>query len=299
MKKISVIIPVYNAQNFITETLESLVKQTYSNWECIIIDDGSTDNSKKIIKSFTSQDSRFKYYYQDNSGPSTARNYGKQIADGEIFQFLDSDDIIDHNLFLTVIEEYEKTNKNELLYFNMYIGKQDNILQVNKPNRKAYLDHNLTLSSLYYNFGSNITFIPACVFFTKKSLNNIKWDSGIKHSEDWDFFLKVLSNGYQFKNINSYLIYYRDREGSLSKNFYFTIRSNYYILNRWKGINYTFYVYRMADLYLKSIKMYFRKGYKIQFPFKYNKKNKLLFTLLIYPILIIKIIKLILRKLLK
>ena len=258
MIKISVIIPVYNSQNFIFETLESLSNQIYDKWECIIIDDGSTDNSKDKINIFLNDDSRFKYFYQENAGPSKARNYGMKIANGDIIHFLDSDDIIDPNLFNTIINKKKIVNRNELLYCNMLIGKQDNILETYLPIRKANLDKNITLFDLYFNFGKKITFIPSCIFFTKDSLENIYWDTNLKHSEDWDFYLKVLERGYIFKNINKYYVTYRDTKDSLSKNISSTLQSNYYILNKWKKINYYIYLNRMAELYLKSIKFFIK-----------------------------------------
>ncbi|KAB2867528.1 MAG: glycosyltransferase family 2 protein, partial [Bacteroidales bacterium] len=91
---ISVIIPTYNAERFIIETLTSVINQSYTHWECIIIDDGSTDSTKEIIDEYCKADNRIKYYYQKNSGPSVARNVGVKIALGEYIQFLDSDDVL-------------------------------------------------------------------------------------------------------------------------------------------------------------------------------------------------------------
>lgn len=87
---VSVIIPTYNCQQYIEKALESVINQTYSNWEIIIIDDGSTDQTKDIIKPYLNE--KIKYIYQTNQGVSTARNHGLKIAQGKLISFLDADD---------------------------------------------------------------------------------------------------------------------------------------------------------------------------------------------------------------
>ena len=86
-KLVSIIIPLFNAEKYLVETLNSVVSQTYSNWECIIVDDGSTDFSERIVKEYCKQDERFKYYYQNNSGPSVARNFAFKQSSGDYIQF--------------------------------------------------------------------------------------------------------------------------------------------------------------------------------------------------------------------
>lgn len=94
MKTISVIIPVYNAEEWLMEALESLQGQTYSDFEAIIVDDGSTDRSPIICKQFCDQDTRFRLTRQSNAGVSAARNLGMEMAEGEWIAFMDADDIM-------------------------------------------------------------------------------------------------------------------------------------------------------------------------------------------------------------
>src|SRR5258708_19665767 len=82
---------------FLDETLQSVWRQTYHDWECLIIDDGSTDDTEKIADGWNKKDTRFKYFYQQNTGLSSARNKGLNIATGEYIQFLDADDVLDTN----------------------------------------------------------------------------------------------------------------------------------------------------------------------------------------------------------
>src|SRR5579863_2245628 len=93
-KLVSVIIPVFNGAGFIAESIESVRRQTHSRFECIIIDDGSTDNTAAVIQKWIAGDWRFSYFYQPNKGLSAARNSGLVRATGEFIQFLDADDIL-------------------------------------------------------------------------------------------------------------------------------------------------------------------------------------------------------------
>ena len=90
---ISVVIPAYNAGQFLDETLESVLSQTYENWECIIVNDGSTDKTESIAKKWCEKDARFRYFYKENSGASDTRNLGIKEARGEYIAFLDADDL--------------------------------------------------------------------------------------------------------------------------------------------------------------------------------------------------------------
>ncbi len=92
---ITIIIPCYNQEKYLNETYESLKGMSYKNWECIIIDDGSTDNSLEVIKSLAILDERVKYISKENGGTASARNMGISEARGEYIQFLDADDYLD------------------------------------------------------------------------------------------------------------------------------------------------------------------------------------------------------------
>lgn len=94
MSLISVIIPCHNYGRLLSETLESLVQQTHSDWECIVVDDGSVDNTRQVVQEFAGRDGRFRYIHQSNGGVSRARNNGLRHALGEYIQFLDADDLL-------------------------------------------------------------------------------------------------------------------------------------------------------------------------------------------------------------
>lgn len=102
--KISVIIPVYNSELFLEKCLDSLLNQTYKNWEAIAIDDGSKDNSYKILMDYAEKDARFHIFTQENKGPGLTRNRAMQNASGEYYVFLDSDDWIEKDYFQAVVD---------------------------------------------------------------------------------------------------------------------------------------------------------------------------------------------------
>ena len=103
---ISVIIPSYNSENYLAETIHSVQNQSYENWECIIIDDGSTDQTNELVKKTITLDSWIHYYYQENSGLSASRNFGIAIAKGDYIQLLDSDDVLFEDKFQIIQHRY-------------------------------------------------------------------------------------------------------------------------------------------------------------------------------------------------
>jgi glycosyltransferase involved in cell wall biosynthesis len=113
---VSVIIPCYNYALYLPESIGSIISQSYANWECIIVDDGSTDNSKEVAEQFCKKDNRVKYFLQVNSGPTVARNYGLKLAKGEFIQFLDADDILESRKLEKQISVFNEHMDNDIVY---------------------------------------------------------------------------------------------------------------------------------------------------------------------------------------
>lgn len=110
MKGLSIIIPVYNSEKYLKNCLDSIVAQTYSQWECLLIDDGSTDRSSEICKNYAEQDPRFKYLRKKNGGVADARNYGLERVQGEYVSFVDNDDLLHPMMYQYLIDSLENTN---------------------------------------------------------------------------------------------------------------------------------------------------------------------------------------------
>src|SRR5258706_3449142 len=110
---VTVIIPAYNYGRFISDTLMSVQGQTYQDWECIVIDDGSTDNTAEVVARFCAQDPRIRYVRQDNAGLAAARNRGIAEGRGDYFQFLDADDLLEAKkveFHVTYLENHPKVD---------------------------------------------------------------------------------------------------------------------------------------------------------------------------------------------
>lgn len=134
MSKLSVVIPVYNVKHVLRQCLDSVLSQTLAEWECILIDDGSTDDSGTLCDEYARKDSRFIVIHQENSGVSIARNIGIEHATGKYITFIDSDDWVSENYLAGL---FEKTNDSQMaladvrcfdvtqkIYFKDYLGKR-------------------------------------------------------------------------------------------------------------------------------------------------------------------------------
>jgi glycosyltransferase involved in cell wall biosynthesis len=113
---VSVIIACYNYGHLVHETLESLQKQTHKNWECIVVNDGSSDNTEEVVLTYAAADTRYKYIYQENKGMSAARNKGISCASGQYIQLLDSDDLLETNKFEVHVGYLEQNPDVDLVY---------------------------------------------------------------------------------------------------------------------------------------------------------------------------------------
>ena len=114
----SIILPTYNRENMISKAIESVKSQRFENWELIIVDDGSTDNTKKeLIENYINDDKRIKYFFQENSERSAARNNGISKSNGDWICFLDSDDTYYHSHLLEFNKLIEKNEFTKGLYF--------------------------------------------------------------------------------------------------------------------------------------------------------------------------------------
>lgn len=130
---VSIIIPTYNRAHLISETLNSIISQTYTNWECIMVDDGSTDNTNRLIKNYCKKDHRFKYYTRPASmqkGANSCRNFGFNVSKGNYVNWFDSDDFMFPD-FIKI-----KLDKLKNGHFDFVISKsilfENNNLAINK-----------------------------------------------------------------------------------------------------------------------------------------------------------------------
>lgn len=125
MIKVSIILPIYNVDQYLEETFDSLIHQTLHEIEIIAVNDGSTDQSEAIIKKYMQKDSRISYYYQNNQGQSVARNLALQHATGKYIYMMDSDDILEDPNALQICFEYAEKHKADFIFFDGDIIKEE------------------------------------------------------------------------------------------------------------------------------------------------------------------------------
>ena len=117
---ISVIVPVYNAEKYVGRCIESVKAQTYSDWQMILVDDGSKDKSLEICQEYAGSDNRIRVIHQENAGPGIARNVGLKYANGKYVVFIDSDDYIEKEYF-QLLSQHEE----DVVYFNIFNVDED------------------------------------------------------------------------------------------------------------------------------------------------------------------------------
>lgn len=178
----SVIIPSYNRASLISKTISSVINQSFSDWECILVDDGSIDNTKEVVDALISQDARIKYVFQDNAERSAARNNGITQAKGDYVCFLDSDDFYLENHLQNLYEEIVAKNFPIGMFFTNYVLSQNGDLH--EQQFPPLSDDVITY--LFYN-----PIIPARVCIHKEVLKTEKFDEDIVIVEDLLLWLKI------------------------------------------------------------------------------------------------------------
>ncbi|MGE7862937.1 glycosyltransferase family 2 protein [Bacillus mobilis] len=212
---VSVIVPLYNAEKYIEETMESILNQTYKNIEIVIVDDGSKDQSSSIVKNFKKKyPEQIQYILQENQGVSVARNTGIENANGEYISFLDSDDLWHSTKIEKQIESMHKNNMNACYcgFMNFYEETGEKI-----ENTTNFVKGNMTKAFLTHQ-----VFAQTSTWIFKKSIvmnHNIRFTPGCSWGEDLEFLFKLMSVT-NVCYVDEYLTYYRILSGgSLSSNY--------------------------------------------------------------------------------
>jgi len=209
-EKITIIIPVYNVEEYLKECLESVLRQTYSDIDIILINDGSTDSSLKICKEFQTKDKRISIYNQENKGLAEVRNKGIELCKTEYFVFVDSDDILEPN-FIEQLVLYKNRYQSDIIVASVYRKKKEK-LENWRGKIKEYTGEEIIKKIISEkNF-----YTSACGKLLKKDLfKNIKFPSG-RIYEDLSTMYKVyLVTQKKIIIIGEKLYFYRIREGSI------------------------------------------------------------------------------------
>jgi glycosyltransferase involved in cell wall biosynthesis len=268
----SVIIPSYNRASILHRAIESILKQSFTDWELIIVDDGSIDSTEELVSSY--KDSRIHYVFQKNKGVCAARNNGAYVSKGEFLCFLDSDDYVTENWlsdFFNLNDKYY-----HLLFCNMKLirpNQEVDLISVSNRNKEGKY------------FGK----IPGSWIIRKENFINAgMFDEKLKFGENTEFFFRINEENLIYGFVNRYNFIYNESHDGGSKNLKNKIESNLYILK--KHLHYfkknknvlRLYYQNIAVTYakLKSWKkaqIYFFKAYCVQ-PWKFKTLLRLLIS---------------------
>lgn len=217
---VSVIIPCYNGEKFIGEAIESVVNQTYKNWELIVVDDGSTDNSEKIINQYFTADKRIQFIqHKKNKGIPSTRNTGIKISNGEYIAFLDQDDLWMKEKLELFIEEFSRyDSKVGIIFSDFKIVFADNIISKKYKKVNYYKIQKLSKRDFIKKlFMGNFIKSASQVVLRKECFNKLGLlDEKLHGGDDYDFWLRAAGE-FNFKYLDIPLTEYRFHKENTSK----------------------------------------------------------------------------------
>lgn len=217
MKKISVIIPVYNTEKYLRKCFDSVINQSYKNIEMVIINDGSKDNSEKIINEYKNKyPDIISYYSKGNTGVADTRNFGIEKAKGDYIMFLDSDDYIDEALFKN-LENYINQDIDLIKFKLQRVDGEGKIIEIVQGATFEKTSGQDGFNKLY---GTDVLLDSPCVYLIKKDIftkNNLKFKVGTEH-EDFGLMPFVIVLAKTMASINFYGYYYVQSDNSITRN---------------------------------------------------------------------------------
>lgn len=213
---ISIIIPVYNVEMYLAECVNSVLTQSYKNFEVLLIDDGSTDSSGDLCDELVTKDTRVKVFHKKNGGVSSARNYGMNKALGEYIIFLDSDDYwIENNILSLFVEKLQAGNLDVVRGEYVYVDGNSKRLSTSYQ-WEGHLNLKEQFFSSYemMRYVINGRFFSWLFMFRKSAIDNFRFDENRTFQEDIDFAIKVFSKNLRCGYLSIQFYAYRQRENS-------------------------------------------------------------------------------------
>ncbi len=246
---VSIITPTYNSLNYLDITIQSIINQTYKNWELLITDDCSTDGTWEKLKQYSQKDSRIKIFkLAHNSGAGVARNNSIEHAKGRFIAFCDSDDKWVYKKLEKQIE-YMLSNDVSFSYSDFFlIDEKDKITGERRfPDKVNYKD------MLLNNYIGCLTAV-----YDVEKLGKI-YMKDLKNRQDWLLWLELLKQTDYAYNVSEKIAYYRERSDSISSNKLKMMKFNWLIYNKYEGFSFlksSYYIVRYFFMYLKKIRLH-------------------------------------------
>ncbi len=201
---VAIIVPCYNQGGYLGECLDSVLAQTVQDWVCIVVNDGSTDDTAKVAKEYCLKSDKIHYHYQENAGASATRNKAIGLTHSKYILPLDADDMLEPNYLEVVLGLFEENPEIKIAYTNCRLFGLKN-LSVTLPRyepKKILVGNQINATALYKRSDYEKT---------------TGYDSRLKGREDWDFWLSLLNNDDIVAKHPDFLFLYRSREGSRNR----------------------------------------------------------------------------------
>ena len=222
---ISIIVPIYNTEKYLHQCLDSILNQTYTNFEVLLVNDGSTDSSGMICQEYVENDSRFRYFEKENGGASSARNLGLERSGGAYITFIDSDDWVEPNyldVLYTALKEndtdvaistYKRFAQDGVFYLRSYSREDDEFLNIGTRSRDSFLEILPRLGELDHSFYS-----ISSKLIKREIIGNLLFDEQVSYAEDLNFFFYLYLGVESVVYVRDYTYVYRTHDASTSQN---------------------------------------------------------------------------------
>ena len=223
---ISIIVPIYNKEDYLPQCLDSIINQSYTNFEVLLVNDGSTDSSGIICQEYAERDSRFRYIEKENGGVSSARNLGLERSEGAYITFIDSDDWVEFNYLEVLYNALRENNADVAIssyksyyldgkfYLRVYSSQEEEFLRIGKRNRDVFLEEFPKLGKLNHDFHC-----IASKLFKRELLESQKFDESINYGEDLYFFFNLYLKMQSIIYVKEATYIYRQHGTNITLNF--------------------------------------------------------------------------------
>jgi glycosyltransferase involved in cell wall biosynthesis len=219
---VSVIVPCYNQGRFLAEALDSVQAQTHPRWECVIVNDGSTDETSSVARRYSGQDARFKYVEQENRGLPGARNRGLREISGEYIQFLDADDVIDAAKLELQLALLASASRPALAFCDHRYGAEDDIRRTieRHPFYEPRFRMARPIEDIAARWETELSIPIHCFLFDSRLFRErgILFDERLPNHEDWDCWMRVLASDPEVLLVPQPLVISRYHPRSMSRN---------------------------------------------------------------------------------
>lgn len=217
---VSIIMATYNRAHLIEETLHSIFCQSYPHWECLIIDDGSTDDTDTVLQPYLEKEPRIKYYQrQENhqNGLPGCRNYGLELATGTYVIFFDDDDIVHPDNLLHCVATLEQSSYDFCRYIRDVFHGNFNVTFNREPVTSTF---EITKNDLYEIISGALPFNSCAVMWKKELFKSDIFKEDLMYAEEWELYTRIIANGAEGVSLNKTLFYGRKHSNSNTGEYY-------------------------------------------------------------------------------